>query len=107
MDASLLSDEGVASMGLIRDVLGGWLVSFAGGLGQQYILLAKFMAIKMGLQFAWDYGIQHLICHSYSHSAVALVLQEVEIHHRYANVILEIQAFMHRDWNVIVEHTLR
>ncbi|GAU42016.1 hypothetical protein TSUD_236830 [Trifolium subterraneum] len=65
------------------------------------------MAVLHGLQICWEKGFRRIVCFSDSLQAVSLIREGVSAHHRSANEICSIRQLVGRDWDVIVEHTLR
>ncbi|MCI06947.1 ribonuclease H protein, partial [Trifolium medium] len=43
----------------------------------------------------------------FASGAVNLIREGVSVHHRFANKIFSIQQLVDKDWDVVVEHTLR
>jgi ribonuclease HI len=65
------------------------------------------MAVLNELQLCWENGFRRIVCCSDSLQTVNLIRDGVSVHHRFANEVLSIRQLIDRDWNVVVEHTLR
>ncbi|CAJ2673969.1 uncharacterized protein LOC123892375 [Trifolium pratense] len=65
------------------------------------------MAVLHGLQICWENEFRRIICFSDSLRAVNLIREGVSAHHRFANEIFSIRQLVDKDWDVVVEHTLR
>lgn len=64
-DGSFLGNPGNAGYGgLIRDLLGQWIMGYSGSCGIATCLLVELMAIYCGLKFAWNKGFRVLTCES-------------------------------------------
>jgi ribonuclease HI len=108
VDGSLLDSANTAGYGgLLRNNNGEFLWGFYGVAAIQSVLFAEIMAILHGLQFCWDSGYRKVICFSDSLQSVNLIRDGVSAHHRFANEIYSIRTLLAKDWNVMINHTLR
>ena len=74
---------------------------------QTNFLHAELLALLHGLQVAWDFGAQRVLCCSDSLDVVTLVTHGVPPSHRYATIVKAIVSWFDEDWTVMVEHSLR
>ncbi|XP_045810552.1 uncharacterized protein LOC123904995 [Trifolium pratense] len=93
--------------GLIRNSFGSFLGGFYGVKSQASILYAKIMVMLHGLELCWDKRFKHVICFLDSLQTVTLVKNGVSPHHKFANEFFSIHQLLDRDWNVVINHTLR
>ncbi|PNX86123.1 ribonuclease H [Trifolium pratense] len=108
VDGSLLgSPQSTGFGGLIRNSFGSFLGGFYGVASQASILYGEIMAMLHGLELCWDKGFKHVICLSDSLQTVTLVKNGVSPHHKFANEVISIRQLLDRDWNVVINHTLR
>jgi ribonuclease HI len=105
---SLLDSANTAGYGgLLRNNNGEFLWGFYGVAAIQSVLFAEIMAIFHGLQFCWDSGYRKVICFSDSLQSVHLIRDGVSAHHRFANEIHNFRNLLGKDWDVMINHTLR
>ena len=71
------------------------------------VLLMELLVVLHGLQVAWNKGCRRLVCYSDSLLTVTLVNHPPPGSHQCAGVIACIRDFLHRDWLVRLQHTLR
>ena len=108
VDGSVVTNPGRAGFGgLIRDDSGSWLTGFYGFISISSITHAELVALKVGLQVAWDQGIHVLECASDSKLIVQFIFNGVSPCHRYAAIIHDIKMALARDWIVTLRHTYR
>jgi ribonuclease HI len=108
VDGSLLGSTNTAGYGgLLRDNNGVFLLGFYGAATTPSILFAELMAILHGLQICWENGYRRISCFSDSLQAVNLIRDGVSAHHRFANEVISICQLLDRNWEIVVEHTLR
>ncbi|XP_045797645.1 uncharacterized protein LOC123891799 [Trifolium pratense] len=108
VDGSLLgSPQSAGFGGLIRNSFGSFLGGFYGVAAQASILYAEIMAMLHGLELCWEKGFKHVICLSDSLQTVTLVKNGTSPHHKFANEVFSIRQLLDRDWNVVINHTLR
>jgi ribonuclease HI len=108
VDGSLLVSTNTAGYGgLLRDNNGVFLLGFYGAATAPSILFAELMAILHGLQICWESGYRRISCFSDSLQAVNLIWDGVSAHHRFANEVVSIRQLLDRNWEIVVEHTLR
>jgi hypothetical protein len=51
--------------------------------------------------------IRRITCFSDSLQAVGLIRKRVSVHHQFTNKVFSIRQLFARDWEVVVDHTLR
>ncbi|XP_045831415.1 uncharacterized protein LOC123922770 [Trifolium pratense] len=108
VDGSLLGTTNTAGYGgLLCNNNGDFILGFYGVATVQSILFAELMAVLHGLQICWENGFRRIICFSDSLQAVNLIREGVSAHHRFANEIFSIRQLVDKDWDVVLEHTLR
>ncbi|PNX61255.1 ribonuclease H, partial [Trifolium pratense] len=108
VDGSMLGSTQAAGFGgLIRNHFGAFLKGFYGTASQSSVLYAEIMAVLHGLELCWVNGFRNIACYSDSLQAVALIRDGVSLFHKFANEIQSIRQLLRRDWNVVVDHTLR
>ncbi|MCI17473.1 ribonuclease H protein [Trifolium medium] len=93
--------------GLIRNSSGAFLKGFYGVVSLSSVLYVKIMAILRGLQLCWSNGYSSIVCYSDLLQAVSLIKDGVSHFHTLANEIHNIHQLLRRDWNVVIDHTLR
>ncbi|KAF7824839.1 ribonuclease H [Senna tora] len=108
VDGSSLGNPGKAGIGgLIRDSDGEWIIGFTASIGFNKILYAELLAIKYGLELAWERQCPKVICESDSTDAIQLVeWAKIEVH-MYGSLIGEIRELLERNWEARLIHTLR
>ncbi|PNX76585.1 ribonuclease H [Trifolium pratense] len=111
VDGSLLGTTNTAGYGgLLRNNNnnnGDFILGFYGVATVQSILFAELMTVLHGLQICWENGFRRIIYFSDSLQAVNLFWEEVSAHHQFANEIFSFRQLVNKDWDVVVEHTLR
>jgi ribonuclease HI len=108
VDGSLLGATDSAGYGgLLRNNNGEFILGFYGAAATPSILFAELMAVLKGLQLCWENGYRRIVCCSDSLHTVNLIRDGVSVHHRFANEVFSILQLIDKDWNVVVEHTLR
>jgi ribonuclease HI len=108
VDGSLLGSSNTAGYGgLLRDNNGAFVLGFYGAATTPTILFAKLMAMLHGLQICWESGYRRISCFSDSLQAFNLIRDGVSAHHRFANEVFSICQLLDRNWEIVVEHTLR
>jgi ribonuclease HI len=108
VDGSLLGATDSAGYGgLLRNNNGEFILGFYGAAATPSILFAELMAVLKGLQLCWENGYRRIVCCSDSLQTVNLIRDGVSVHHRFANKVFSIRQLIDKDWNVVVEHTLR
>ena len=65
------------------------------------------LGLLHGLQVAWDFGAQRVLCYSDSLDVVTLVTKGVPPSHCYATIVKATVSWFDEDWTVSVEHSLR
>jgi hypothetical protein len=65
------------------------------------------MAVLHDLQLCWENRFKRNMCYSDSLQTVSLIWDGVFVHHRFANEVVSIRQLFARDWDVVVNHTLR
>lgn len=94
--------------GLIRSDSGDWLVGFSAFEGPGDVLLAELIAIKKGLNLAWDEGYRRIWCESDSFEAINIIEDtHRRKYHKYACVIEDILSLLRRNWHVKIKHVFR
>ncbi|XP_024626760.1 uncharacterized protein [Medicago truncatula] len=81
-----------------------FLDSNLGGFGG---LIRDHTGLYHGLKLCWDTGFKHVVCYSDSTTVVDLVQKDLNVHHKYENLIMAIKQLLRRDWMVSLRHTLR
>ena len=76
-------------------------------IGFSTITHAELVALKVGLQVAWDQGIRVLECVSDSKTIVDFILKEMSPYHLYAPIIHDIKTILSREWIVSLCHSYR
>jgi ribonuclease HI len=108
VDGSLLGTPNTAGYGgLIRDNNWNFVMGFYGAATVISILFAELMAVLHGLQLCWENGFKQIMCYSDSLQTISLIRYGVSVHHRFANEVASIRQLLARDWDVVVDHTLR
>lgn len=94
--------------GLLRDSKGEWQSGFSSIEGQGDPLLAELLAVKNGLNHAWQERVRVVQCESDSAEVVLLLndAQQVSFH-AHGTVINDIIQLVERDWTVTFHHALR
>lgn len=103
-----ISADLMCTGGLLRDALGKWNSGFSSVEGPGDALLAELIAVRNGLQHAWNEGVRLLLCESDCLEVVQL-LTEGKDHsfHVHAGVIEEILQMAQRDWSIQFNHVMR
>jgi ribonuclease HI len=108
VDGSMLGSTQKAGFGgLIRNSADTFLKGFYGVASVPSVLYAEIMAILHGLQLCWSNGYGSIVCYSDSLQAVSLIKDGVSHFHTFANEIHNIRQLLRKDWNVVIDHTLR
>ena len=107
MVVPLVIQEELGLAGLVRSKEGLWLVGFSGHVGISTNLHAELLGLLHGLQVAWDFGAQRVLCCSDSLDVVTPVTKGVPPSHRYATIVEATVSWFDEDWTVSVEHSLR
>ena len=82
-------------------------MGFSGYVGISTNLHAELLALLYGLQVAWDFGAQQVLCCSDSLDVVTLVTNGVPPSQRYATMMKAIVSWFHENWTVSLERSLR
>jgi ribonuclease HI len=107
-DGSVFLDSNLGGFGgLIRDHTGSFLHGFFGKISRPCILHVEILGLYHGLKLCWDTGFKHVLCHSDSTTVVDLIQKDLNVHHKYGNLIMAIKQLLRRDWVVSLRHTLR
>nr|ABN09044.1 Ribonuclease H [Medicago truncatula] len=107
VDGNVFLDSNLGSFGgLIRDHTSSFLHGFFGKNSRPCILHVEISGLYHGLKLCWDIGIKHVVCHSDSTTVVDLVQKDLNVHHKYGNLIMAIKKLLRRDWVVSLRHTL-
>lgn len=93
--------------GVLRDNAGNWVTGFYRGLGMGSVLGAELWGILVGLQVAWDRGIQKLWIESDSLTSVNLVKRGCSLTQTYYNLVQSILELCGRSWQVHITHSHR
>ncbi|KAJ1379792.1 Ribonuclease H-like superfamily, partial [Sesbania bispinosa] len=68
-----LQSRAMFTGGVLRDVNGGWLGGFSSQEGVGSVLMAELLAVRKGLDFAWNRGVKKLLCELDSLEALHLL----------------------------------
>ena len=99
-DGSSLGNPGAAGFGgMIRDEGGVWVWADN--------LCVELLALRFGLQLAWQHGFRKIVCEVDCMEVVRLVLHEASSFHRYVAIIRVIQSLLSRDWHCVLHHVYR
>ena len=108
IDGSSLGNPGVAGFGgLIRAEGGVWVLGFSNYIPWADNLCVELLALRFGLQLAWQHGFRKIICEVDCMEVVRLVLHETSSFHRYVAIIRDIQSLLSRDWHCVLHHVYR
>lgn len=80
--------------GLIRNNNGSWLVGLFGYVGVESNFLLKLLAIKFGLQLAWDKGLTTVICDLDSMDSLRLIQEDSIGFYKFSVIVTEIKGFL-------------
>lgn len=108
VDGSFLeSSSSIGSDGIMQNALGDWLTGFSCNDGVGDVLLAELLAIKHGLEFAWDLGFR-MECETDSLEAVSIIQNNNWTQfHVHAAIIMHILELLDRTWVVKLTHIYR
>jgi len=65
------------------------------------------MNFRYGLKLCLDTGFKHVLCLSDLTTVVDFIQNDLNVHHKYRNLIMTIKHLLHRDWMFSLRHTLR
>ncbi|CAN1163588.1 Putative ribonuclease H protein At1g65750 [Linum perenne] len=107
-DGYVLPDSGSAAAGgLLRDSLGRCTRAFTVNLGRCSITRAELRGIFVGLDVAWEVGIQKVAVKGDSQAAISLISGFDEPNHQHASEVVAIRERLKRDWEVTLSHIYR
>ncbi|KAL9343312.1 hypothetical protein Peur_063743 [Populus x canadensis] len=95
--------------GVCRDEHGIWLFGFSCRVKSESAFEAELLAVREALKLAWDKGLKKVILESDSETVVKRIRNQVirQPKNQFEAVILECQAYVNRDWDCFIQHTLR
>ncbi|KAJ1376166.1 Ribonuclease H domain [Sesbania bispinosa] len=103
-----LSEDTMSVGGVLRDSTGNWCGGFAGNAGAGDVLLAELLALKIGLDFAWNIGYRRILCESDSLEVVHLLsCQILPTSAPHQNTLRETNDLLNRNWDVNIKHIMR
>lgn len=104
LERSLVTGSG----GILRSETGEWITGFSSCEGAGNPLLAELLAIKHGLNLAWEGGFRNIICETDSQEAVQLIhATSPHALHVFADTMEQILDLMQRSWLVEMHHVFR
>jgi hypothetical protein len=65
------------------------------------------MVVLHGLQICWENEFKIITCFLDSFQIVNLIWEGVSVHHQLTNEVFSIRQLLARNWEVVVDHTLR
>jgi ribonuclease HI len=80
---------------------------FAGSCGFTSNSNVELQAISHGFDIAWNHGFRKVICESDSQKALKLIQVGVPFTHSYAPSVDYIRSLIHKEWQLVLVHTLR
>ncbi|KAK4268336.1 hypothetical protein QN277_025008 [Acacia crassicarpa] len=109
VDGSFITKSREAGIGgLIRNSNGQWIFGFSEPVKVETILHVELLAIKKGLELAWNKGCRNVICETDSKDSLKLIKRASTNVHMFRKVIGEIQKICERKWErVELVHVLR
>jgi ribonuclease HI len=108
VDGSVFLDSNLGGFGgLIRDHTGSFLYDFFGKISRPCIVHAEILGLYHGLKLCRDTGFKHVVCLSDSTIVIDLIQKDLNVHHKYGNLVMAIKHLLRRDWVVSLRHTLR
>ena len=97
MDCSCLRNlESTRFKGVVRDLNGKWVKGLIGYLDISTNTHAELVALKTGLEMAWEMGIKDLCCESDSKVVIELMEKPLNPYHAYALIVLGIKQILQR-----------
>ncbi|KAJ1436997.1 Ribonuclease H-like superfamily [Sesbania bispinosa] len=98
----------MGTSGLLRNSQGDWCMGFSSNEGHGSAHLAELRAFRNGLEMAWSFNLNHLICESDALEVVNSILGSIDLSfHPHAMVVLQVRSLLNRDWDVDVFHIAR
>nr|KYP52455.1 hypothetical protein KK1_025575 [Cajanus cajan] len=83
--------------GLVRNQQGEWLAGFSSNEGQGDAPLAELLALRNGLEVAWECGYREIMCECDALDVVNVVMGLLDLNfHPHARVVLQIRMLMNR-----------
>ncbi|CAN1797820.1 Putative ribonuclease H protein At1g65750 [Linum perenne] len=93
-----------AGGGVIRNSQGRDLIAFSANLGACSIMRAELRAAEIGLDQAWKLGAKKVLLELDSLAAVRAIEEGSSWDTRHGPILLQIQQFKSRDWQVEIRH---
>ncbi|KAJ1377551.1 Ribonuclease H domain [Sesbania bispinosa] len=104
----LPSSQRIGVGGILRDENKSWISGFSGFQGIGTVVEAKYLAILMGLEFAWNKGVKNLVIESDCLDVISeLNLPSSLSSHPNYGLLCKIRSILNRDWVVTLQHVAR
>lgn len=107
MDASISPWKNASCGGLIRNNKGEWICGFTRAVGDVPIVLAEMMAIKTGLEVAFQLGFNKIILYSDSLNVINMILRDYVVDHFWRTDINDIRDLIYSNREVEIHHAYR
>ncbi|KAJ1381634.1 Ribonuclease H-like superfamily [Sesbania bispinosa] len=84
--------------GLLRNSQGDWCMGFSSNEGHGNAHLAELLAFRNGIELAWSFNLNHLICESDALEVVNLILGSADLSfHPHTMVVLQMRSLLNCD----------
>ena len=90
--------------GLIRDYTCSFLYGFFEKINKHWILHTKILGLYYSMKLCRDTGFKQVLCLSDSTNVVDFVQKNLNVHHKYENLIMA-KNLLRRHWMVSIRHT--
>ncbi|KAJ1419492.1 Ribonuclease H domain [Sesbania bispinosa] len=94
--------------GVLRDANGGWLGGFSSQEGVGSVHMAELLAVRIGLDFAWNKGVKKLVSELDSLEVLHLLREASPTTETgFAELVADTTRLLHLDWEVHLQHVYR